>query len=146
MKLKNTILLMMLFSSILMTIACSKTVTKTPLEFQKELLSGTGAYLNTQRTWQLDSFYVDGKNYPLTALQIGYKNTFSYDGLYSDSEKYTGIWEISTLGKLKVTKIYATNVNDSSVFDVVSINAARLKLNKKLLDGKLGTYSFKISN
>ena len=147
MKLKNTILLMMLFSSIVMTIACSKTVTKTPLEFQKELLAGTGAYLNTQRTWQLDSFYVDGTNSPLTTLQIGYKKTFSYDGLYSDSEKNTGIWEIQTLGKLKQTIIYTTtNKQDSSMFDIVSINAARLKLNIKLSNGKLGTYSFKISN
>jgi hypothetical protein len=145
MNLKHTIL-SMLFSSIIVIIGCTKTVPKTPLEFQKELLAGTGAYLNTQRTWEIDSFYVDGKNSPLTALQIGYKKTFSYDGLYSDSEKNTGIWEISTLGKLKVTKIYANNVKDSSVFDIVSINAARLKLNKKLLDGKLGTYSFKISN
>ena len=153
MRLKNTILLTLLFSSIVVTIGCSKTVPKSPLEFQKELLAGTGAYLNTQRTWQIDSFYVDGKNFPLTALQIGYKKKFSYDGLYEDSEKYTGIWEISTLGKLKVTKIYTTykdsiytTIKDSSVFDIVSINAARLKLNKKLLDGKLGTYSFKISN
>ncbi len=146
MRLKNTILLTLLFSSIVVTIGCSKTVPKSPLEFQKELLAGTGAYLNTQRTWQLDSFYVDGKNFPLTALQIGYKKKFSYDGLYADSEKNTGIWEISTLGKLKVTKIYSTKDKDSSVFDIVSINAARLKLNIKLLDGKLGTYSFKISN
>jgi len=137
----------MLFSSIIVIIGCTKTVPKTPLEFQKELLSGTGTYLNTQRTWQIDSFYVDGKNSPLTALQIGYKKTFSYDGLYSDSEKNTGIWEISTLGKLKVTKIYTTKTEkDSSVFDIVSINAARLKLNIKFQDGKLGTYSFKISN
>jgi len=137
----------MLFSPIIVIIGCTKTVPKTPLEFQKELLSGTGTYLNTQRTWQIDSFYVDGKNSPLTALQIGYKKTFSYDGLYSDSEKNTGIWEISTLGKLKVTKIYTTKTEkDSSVFDIVSINAARLKLNIKFQDGKLGTYSFKISN
>jgi hypothetical protein len=146
MNLKHTILLM-LFSPIIVIIGCTKTVPKTPLEFQKELLSGTGTYLNTQRTWQIDSFYVDGKNSPLTALQIGYKKTFSYDGLYSDSEKNTGIWEISTLGKLKVTKIYTTKTEkDSSVFDIVSINAARLKLNIKFQDGKLGTYSFKISN
>jgi len=142
MKLKNTILLM-LFSSIIIIIGCSKTVPKTPLEFQKELLAGTGAYLNTQRTWEIDSFYVDGKNSPLTALQIGYYNKFSYDGLYSDSEKNTGIWEISTLGKLKITKIYATIPPDSTVFDIVSINAARLKLNKKSPNV---TVTFKIKN
>ena len=145
MKLKNTVLLM-LFSSIIIIIGCSKTVPKTPLEFQKELLAGTGAYLNTQRTWEIDSFFVEGKNSPLTALQIGYKKTFSYDGVYSDSEKNTGKWEIATLGKLKQTIIYkTTNKQDSSVYDIISVNAARLKLNIKFQDGKLGTYSFKIS-
>ena len=146
MKLKNTILLM-LFSSIIIIIGCTKTVPKTPLEFQKELLAGTSAYLNTQRTWQLDSFYVDGINFPLTSLQKGYKKTFSYDGLYSDSEMNTGNWEIQTLGKLKQTIVYkTTNKQDSSVFDIVSINAARLNLTIKLSNGKLGSYSFKISN
>ena len=145
MKLKNTILLM-LFSSIIIIIGCSKTVPKTPLEFQKELLAGTGAYLNTQRTWEIDSFFVEGKNSPLTALQIGYKKTFTYDGVYSDTELNTGKWEIATLGKLKQTIIYkTTNKQDSSVYDIISVNAARLKLNIKFQDGKLGTYSFKIS-
>ena len=146
MKLKNTVLLM-LFSSIIIIIGCSKTVPKTPLEFQKELLAGTGAYINTQRTWEIDSFFVEGKNSPLTALQIGYKKTFSYDGIYSDSEMNTGIWEIQTLGKLKQTIIYkTTNKQDSLVFDIVTINAARLNLNIKLSNGKLGSYSFKTSN
>ena len=148
MRLKNTILLILLFSSIIVIIGCSKTVPKTPLEFQKELLAGTGAYLNTQRTWQLDSFFVDGSNAPLTALQKGYKKTYSYDGLYNDHpDKNIGTWEISTLGKLKETITYITNnKKDSSVYEIVSINAARLKLTIKLSNGKLGTYSFKISN
>jgi hypothetical protein len=80
-------------------------------------------------------------------LQKGYKKTFSYDGLYSDSEMNSGVWEIQTLGKLKQTIIYkTTNKQDSSVFDIVSINAARLNLSIKLSNGKLGSYSFKISN
>ena len=147
MKVKNTILLILLFSSITIIIGCSKTVAKTPLEFQKELLAGTSAYLNTQRTWQLDSFYVDGINFPLTSLQKGYKKTFSYDGVYSDSELNTGKWEIATLGKLKQTIIYkSTNKQDSSVYDIISINAARMNLSIKLSNGKVSSYSFKISN
>jgi hypothetical protein len=147
MKVKNTILLIMFFSSILVTIGCSKTVPKTPLEFQKELLAGTGAYLNTQHTWQLDSCYVDGTNFPLTAVQKEYKKTFTYDGVYSDTELNIGKWEIATLGKLKQTIIYKiTNKQDSSVYDIVSINAARMNLTIKLSNGKLGSYSFKISN
>ncbi len=80
MKLKNTILLLLLFSSITIIIGCSKTVAKTPLEFQKELLAGTSAYLNTQRTWQLDSFYVDGVNFPLTACKRGIKKHLAMMG------------------------------------------------------------------
>ena len=141
MKFKN-IILSILFLSIIVIIGCTKTVPKTPLEFQKELLAGTSAYLNTQRTWQLDSFFVDGANASLTALQK------EYDGLYSDyPDKNIGTWEISTLGKLKETITYTTNnKKDSSVYEIVSINAARLKLTIKLSNGKLGSYSFKISN
>lgn len=137
----------MFFSSIVVTIGCSKTVPKTPLEFQKELLAGTGAYLNTQHTWQLDSCFVDGTNLPLTAVQKEYKKTFTYDGVYSDTELNNGKWEIATLSKLKQTIIYKiTNKQDSSVYDIVSINAARMNLTIKLSNGKLGSYSFKISN
>jgi hypothetical protein len=147
MKVKNTILLIMFFNSIVVTIGCSKTVPKTPLEFQKELLAGTGAYLNTQHTWQLDSCFVDGTNFPLTAVQKEYKKSFTYDGVYSDTELNNGKWEIATLGKLKQTIIYKiTNKQDSSVYDIVSINAARMNLTIKLSNGKLGSYSFKISN
>ena len=147
MKVKNNILLFIMLSSILLTIACSKTATKSPLEFQKDLLAGTGAYLNTQHTWQLDSCYVDGANFPLTAIQKEYKKTYTYDGVYSDTELNTGKWEISTLGKLKQTIIYkTTNKQDSSVYDIVSINAARMNLSIKLSNGKVSNYSFKISN
>jgi len=147
MKVKNTILSFVMLSSIFLTIACSKTATISPLEFQKNLLAGTGTYLNTQRTWQLDSCYVDAINFPLTALQKEYKKTFSYDGIYSDSDLNTGKWEIATLGKLKQTIIYkTTSKQDSSVYDIISINAARMNLTIKLSNGKLGRYSFVISN
>lgn len=148
MKVKNIILSFVTLISIIFVIACSKTVPKTPLEFQKELLAGTGAYLNTQRSWQLDSFFIDGKNFPLTALQKEYKKIYTYDGIYSDyPDKNLGTWEISTLGKLKQTIVYKTPINrqDSIVFDIVSINAARMNLSIKSSNGQL-SYSFKIAN
>jgi hypothetical protein len=149
MKIKNYILLFLILSSISLVISCSKTVIKSPLQFQKELLAGTGAYLNTQRSWQLDSFYIDGINFPLTALQKEYKKIYTYDGLYSDyPDKNSGTWEISTLGKLKQTIIYKTPTirQDSIIFDIVSINAARMNLSIKSTNGKLSSYSFKIAN
>ena len=147
MKVKHNKLLFMVLSSIILIIACTKTETKSPLQFQKDLLAGTGTYLNTQHTWQLDSFNIDATNYPLTPIQKEYKKTFTYEGVYSDTELNTGKWEIATLGKLKQTIIYkSTNKQDSSVYDIISISAARLNMSIKLSNGKLGTYSFKIAN
>jgi hypothetical protein len=65
---------------------CSKTVPKTPLEFQKELLAGSGTYLNTQRIWQLDSTKIIGVNSVLSSVQKNYKKTFTFDGKYSDTD------------------------------------------------------------
>ena len=147
MKIKHNLLLFTALSSIIVLIACTKTETKSPLQFQKDLLAGTGTYLNTQHTWQLDSCIVDGANFALTALQREYKKTFTYEGVYSDTELNNGKWEIATLGKLKQTIIYkTTNKQDSSTYDIVSISAARMNLSIKLSNGKTSVYSFKISN
>ena len=147
MKVKNTILSFIILSSIGFVIACSKTVPKTPLEFQKELLAGTGAYLNSERTWQLDSTKINGVNSVLTTVQKNYKKTFTFDGGYSDTDNNTGKWEIATLNKLKQTFFYQlTNKQDSTVYDIVSINSAQMSLSLKLANGQTAIYSFKITN
>ena len=147
MKFKNTILLIIMFSSIALTIGCSKTVPKTPLEFQKELLAGSGTYLNTERTWQLDSTRINGVNSVLTTVQKNYKKTFTFDSKYSDTDNNTGKWEISTLNKLKQTYFYQlANKQDSTIYDIVSINSAQMSLSIKLSNGQSAIYSFKISN
>jgi hypothetical protein len=147
MKVKNIILLIMLFSSIAVTIACSKTVPKTPLEFQKELLAGSGTYLNTERTWQLDSTKINGVNSVLTTVQKNYKKTFTFDSKYSDTDNNIGKWEISTLNKLKQTNVYqSSSKQDSTTYDIVSINSAQMSLSIKFLNGQTAIYSFKITN
>ena len=147
MKLKNTILFIILLSSIVIIIGCSKTVSKTPLEFQKELLAGSGTYLNTERTWQLDSTRINGVNSVLTTVQKNYKKTFTFDSKYSDTDNNTGKWEISTLNKLKQTYFYQlANKQDSTIYDIVSINSAQMSLSIKLSNGQTAIYSFKISN
>ena len=147
MKLKNTILFIILLSSIVITIGCSKTVSKTPLEFQKELLAGSGTYLNTERTWQLDSTKINGVNSILTTVQKNYKKTFTFDSKYSDTDNNIGKWEISTLNKLKQTYFYQfSNKQDSTIYDIVSINSAQMSLSIKLSNGQSAIYSFKISN
>ena len=136
-----------MFSSIALTIGCSKTVPKTPLEFQKELLAGSGTYLNTERTWQLDSTRINGVNSVLTTVQKNYKKTFTFDSKYSDTDNNIGKWEISTLNKLKQTYFYQlANKQDSTIYDIVSINSAQMSLSIKLSNGQTAIYSFKISN
>lgn len=147
MKFKNTILLVILFSLIVFTIGCSKTVPKTPLEFQKELLAGSGTYLNTQRIWQLDSTKINGVNSVLSSVQKNYKKTFTFDGKYSDTDNNNGKWEINTLNKLKTTYVYQfSNKQDSITYDIISINAAQMSLSIKLSNGQTANYSFKITN
>lgn len=147
MKFRNSILFIILLSSIILIIGCSKTVPKTPLEFQKELLAGSGTYLNTERTWQLDSTRINGVNSILTTVQKNYKKTFTFDSKYSDTDNNTGKWEIATLNKLKQTYVYQfSNKQDSITYDIISINSAQLSLSIKLSNGQTAIYSFKISN
>jgi hypothetical protein len=141
-------LLFIFFSIIaMMLISCAKTAITPPLQFQKELLAGTGSFQNTQHTWQLDSTKIEGTIYNLTTNQKNFKKTFTYDGGYSDTDNNIGKWEITTINKLKQTIYYqAINKQDSAIYDIVSINSAQLRISLKLTNGQTATYSFKISN
>ncbi len=147
MNLKLSILYITLFIAIITVISCSKTDIVPPLQFQKNLLAGTGTFENTQRTWQLDSTKIDGANLPLSIAQKNYKKTFTFDGGYSDTDNNTGKWEITTLNKLKLTIIYQSIAKqDSTVYDIISLNAAQMTLSSKSTNGKTAIYSFKIFN
>jgi hypothetical protein len=147
MNLKLSIPYFIFFISIITIVSCSKTDIIPPLQFQKNLLAGTGTYENTQRIWQLDSTKIDGANLPLSIAQKNYKKTFTFDGGYSDSDNNTGKWEINTLNKLKQTIIYQSiGKQDSTVYDIISLNAAQMTLSLKSTNGKTAIYSFKISN
>ena len=147
MKLKSLIyIILLIFNTVVFFTACKKDEVVTELQFQKKLLAGTGSFQNTQRIWRLDSILVDDKSIQLTDIQKMYKKIFVYDGVYMDTEKNEGQWEIPELNKLK-QKIYlkATNKIDSTSFQIISINAARLKLRVEGTKSKT-EYSFVISN
>ena len=117
------------------------------MQFQKNLLAGTGSYENTQRTWQLDSTKIDGANLALSIAQKNYKKTFTFDGGYSDTDNYSGKWEINTINKLKQTIIYQSiGKQDSTVYDIISLNAAQMTLSLKSTNGQTAIYTFKMSN
>ena len=110
-------------------------------------MAGTGSFQNTQHVWQLDSTKINGTNLILTTSQKNYKKTFTFDGGYSDSDNNSGKWEITTLNKLKQTIFYQSiSKQDSTVYDIISINAAQMSLSLKLSNGQTAIYSFKISN
>ncbi len=128
-------------------VSCAKTNIISPLQFQKQLLAGTGNFQNTEHTWQLDSTKINGVTYALTTAQKNYKKTFTFDGGYKDSDNVTGTWEITTLNVLKQTVIYnTTNKQDSTFYDIASLSSVQLNLTKKLSNGQIISYSFKISN
>lgn len=129
-------------------VSCNKTVPVSPLDFQKQLLAGTGTFQNTEKKWKLDSAYLNGALINLTTTQRAYFKIFTYDGNYADFERNEGVWEISTLNKLKQTIIYKAidsvtkkNKIDSTTYDIININAYQMKLKTTNLE-----YVFKISN
>jgi len=147
MNLRNIISNFFIVITLALVAACSKTAVTPPLEFQKQLLAGTGSFQNIQHIWQLDSTKINGVNSVLTNVQKSYKKTFTFDGAYSDSDNNTGKWSITIINKLKQTITYQfTNKQDSTIYDIISINAAQMSLSLKLANGQTAIYSFKISN
>jgi hypothetical protein len=125
---------------------CKKKEVMTDLEFQKQLLAGSGTYQNVENNWKLDSTYINGVSVALTAYQKTFVKTFMYDGIYKDSELNTGTWELPALNTLKQKITYsATSKIDSFSYEILIINTAHLKL--KLNNSTTKTeYLFKIAN
>ena len=118
----------------------------TDLEFQKQLLAGSGTYQNVENNWKLDSTYINGVSVALTPYQKTFVKTFMYDGIYKDSELNTGTWELPALNTLRQKIRYsATSKIDSFSYEILIINTAHLKL--KLNNSTTKTeYLFKIAN
>ena len=125
---------------------CTKKVVLTDVEFQRQLIAGTGTYQNMERSWRLDSTYINGVAISLTTYQRTFVKTFMHNGIYKDSELNNGTWELSKLNTLKQKITYSTTSKvDSCSFEILLINAAKLKL--KLNNATVKTeYLFKIDN
>jgi hypothetical protein len=125
---------------------CTKKVVLTDVEFQRQLIAGTGTYQNMERSWRLDSTYINGVAISLTTYQRTFVKTFMHNGIYKDSELNNGTWELSKINTLKQKITYSTTSKvDSCSFEILLINAAKLKL--KLNNATIKTeYLFKIDN
>lgn len=125
---------------------CTKKVVLTDVEFQRQLLAGTGTYQNMERSWRLDSTYINGVAISLTTYQRTFVKTFMHDGIYKDSELNSGTWEISKFNTLRQKITYSTTSKiDSCSFEILLINAAQLKLKLNNTTAKT-EYLFKIAN
>ena len=109
--------------------ACVKQQPVSPLDFQKNLLAGTGAYQNTKHTWKIDSLSVNGTVYILSTVQKKYTKTFSRDGSYTDSDGVIGTWTMPTLTDLVLSfQAGMSGIKITNKFQLVDINAVQLHL------------------
>jgi len=109
--------------------ACVKQEAVSPLDFQKNLLAGTGAYQNTKHTWKIDSLSVNGTVYKLSTVQKKYTKTFSRDGSYTDSDGVIGTWTMPTLTDLVLSfQAGMSGIKITNKFQLVDINAVQLHL------------------
>ena len=145
-KFKLVTLVSILF--IVMTqLGCSKEVAVSDLDFQKQLVGGTGSFQNTFKIWKLDSISVDGKGLVLTANQKKYTKKFFHSGAYMDSDGFAGTWEIGAINALKhiTSGTLTTSPKITSNFEIIEVNAAQLNL-KLLNTTPKYEYFFIISN
>lgn len=120
--------------------SCAKEAVISDADFQKNLLSGTGNFQNTEHIWRFDSLIIAGAPVKLTAIEKSYTKTFSRVGAYKDSDGYAGTWDMSTANKLNITTINSiTNVKTVNTYDIVTLNAAQLQIK---IAGTKGVYQY----
>jgi len=101
--------------------SCAKEAITTDADFQKNLLSGTGNFQNTEHIWRFDSLIIAGAPVKLTAIEKTYTKTFSRLGAYKDSDGYAGSWDMSTANKLNITTINSlTNAKTVNAYDITT--------------------------
>lgn len=123
----------LIFSSIFIILcsvySCAKTEVISDLDFQKNLLAGSGSYQNTKRTWKIDSLTLNGVAYKLSTIQKRYTRTFSRDGSYTDSDGVVGTWEMPTTTELSLTyKVGLTTLPIKNKFQLIDISSIQLHL------------------
>ena len=123
----------LIFSSIFIILcsfySCAKTEVISDLDFQKNLLAGSGSYQNTKRTWKIDSLTLNGVAYKLSTIQKRYTRTFSRDGSYTDSDGVVGTWDMPTTTELSlIYKVGLTTLPIKNKFQLIDISSIQLHL------------------
>jgi hypothetical protein len=127
---ESKIFTLFLFFIILFSImSCAKKEIISELDFQKNLLAGSGSYQNTKRTWKIDSLTLNGAAYKLSTIQKRYTRTFSRDGSYTDSDGVIGTWDMPAITELSlIYKVGLTTLPIKNKYQVVDISSIQLHL------------------
>ena len=117
------------FMSLFLFVSCAKKEVISELDFQKNLLAGSGNYQNTKRTWKIDSLILNGAVYKLSTIQKRYTRTFSRDGTYTDSDGVIGTWEMPSTTELSlIYKAGLTSLPIKNKYTLVDISSIQLPL------------------
>jgi len=133
---KLIILLVLIF-----VISCAKQEKISEIDFQKNLLAGTGAYQNEKHRWKIDSFLQNGTAVNLSASAKMYYRTFFRNGTTTDRDGLNGIWEMTTVKDLKMT-LYTYDIN-GKIISTITNKFAIMKLNSAQLQLKYDSANFK---
>lgn len=123
------ITLIAMFVIMMSIFSCAKQEVVSDLDFQKNLLAGSGSYQNTKHTWRIDSLTQNGAVLKLNTAQKKYTKTFNRDGSYTDSDGVIGIWLMPTIKDLTInSKNGITNISITNKYQLIDINSAQLHL------------------
>ncbi|MCX6204614.1 MAG: hypothetical protein NTY43_10015 [Bacteroidetes bacterium] len=123
------ITLIAMFVIMMSIFSCAKQEVVSDLDFQKNLLAGSGSYQNTKHTWRIDSLTQNGTVLKLNTAQKKYTKTFNRDGSYTDSDGVIGTWLMPTIKDLTInSKNGITNISITNKYQLIDINSAQLHL------------------
>lgn len=118
-----------MFMIMMSIFSCAKQEVVSDLDFQKNLLAGSGSYQNTKHTWRIDSLTQNGTVLKLNTAQKKYTKTFNRDGSYTDSDGVIGTWLMPTIKDLTInSKNGITNISITNKYQLIDINSAQLHL------------------
>jgi hypothetical protein len=134
------------YFSAFLFLSCNKSEFLSPVNFQKYLLAGSGNYKNTQHVWFLDSLVYNGNPYKLSTVQKQYNRTYFSNGTFSDSDGYSGKWDITNLNELNTyVKNSFTATYVPSKCKIVDINSVRFIYDITISDTSKFQYFFTIT-
>jgi hypothetical protein len=135
-----------LYLCIVLFASCNKSDFLNGVNFEKFLLSGSGNYHNTEHTWYLDSLVINNVPFKLTQKEKLYNKTFYSNGSFTDSDGYSGKWDIANIDDLSISiKNTLTGTYTESKLKIIDINSFRFSYSLIGLNNTKYDYYFKIS-